>query len=259
MHSLERELSLLLINSGKYLGKIYFTTKILFLAFQEEVTGLRVVAMCNNSTVVACVNRQGGTVSHSLCSLASRLLRWSERLDLHLDTGYLPGQSYVGSGYRGNVVSPPTGGNCSAACMWLSVAGLVNDAPCREASPMLFPRPGSPGGLRMRFAFLGTTWTCTCFHPSSCQMGGGSSQRGPTLSLALVAPLWPEEEWFADLLLPLIVDFLVHLRRDKGLSVSTVKASRSALNSVFALMGLVLSPSREIFYVPQKFLEDRRA
>ena len=31
VHSLERELSLLLINSGKYLGKIYFTTKILFL------------------------------------------------------------------------------------------------------------------------------------------------------------------------------------------------------------------------------------
>ena len=30
MHSLEQELSLLLINSGKYLGKIYFTTKILF-------------------------------------------------------------------------------------------------------------------------------------------------------------------------------------------------------------------------------------
>ena len=30
VHSLERELSLLLINSGKYLGKIYFTTKILF-------------------------------------------------------------------------------------------------------------------------------------------------------------------------------------------------------------------------------------
>ena len=27
VHSLERELSLLLINSGKYLGKIYFTTK----------------------------------------------------------------------------------------------------------------------------------------------------------------------------------------------------------------------------------------
>ena len=30
VHSLERELSLLLINSGKYLGKIYFTTKILY-------------------------------------------------------------------------------------------------------------------------------------------------------------------------------------------------------------------------------------
>ena len=34
VHSLERELSLLLINSGKYLGKIYFTTKILFFMYR---------------------------------------------------------------------------------------------------------------------------------------------------------------------------------------------------------------------------------
>ena len=37
VHSLERELSLLLINSGKYLGKIYFTTKILFFGFFDNV------------------------------------------------------------------------------------------------------------------------------------------------------------------------------------------------------------------------------
>ena len=34
-------------------------------------------------------------MSRSLCSLASRLLRWSERLDFHLDARYLPGQSNV--------------------------------------------------------------------------------------------------------------------------------------------------------------------
>ena len=39
VHSLERELSLLLINSGKYLGKIYFTTKILFF-FCHDVTNV---------------------------------------------------------------------------------------------------------------------------------------------------------------------------------------------------------------------------
>ena len=72
--------------------------KVMFLAlqsFQEEVTGRRVTAMCDNSTVVAYVNKQGRTVSRSLCSLASRLLRWSESLDLHLNVRYLPEQSNV--------------------------------------------------------------------------------------------------------------------------------------------------------------------
>ena len=72
--------------------------KALFLAlqsFQELVAGRRVTAMCDNSTVVAYVNKQGGTVSRSLCSLASRLLKWTESLDVHLDARYLPGQSNV--------------------------------------------------------------------------------------------------------------------------------------------------------------------
>ena len=62
--------------------------KAMFLALQsfwEEVTGRCVTAMCDNSTVVAYVNKQGGTVSRSLCSLASLLLRWTESLDVHLD------------------------------------------------------------------------------------------------------------------------------------------------------------------------------
>ena len=70
----------------------------MFLALQsvqELVTGRRVTAMCYNSMVVAYVNKQGGTVSRSFCSLASRPLRWMESLDVHLDARYLPGQSNV--------------------------------------------------------------------------------------------------------------------------------------------------------------------
>ena len=44
---------------------------------------------------MAYVNKQGGTVSCSLCSLASQLLRWTESLNIHLDAWYLPGQSSV--------------------------------------------------------------------------------------------------------------------------------------------------------------------
>ena len=72
--------------------------KALFLGlqwFREDVIGHHVTAMCDNSTVVAYVNKQGGTVSRALCLLASRLLRWTESFDVHLDARYLPGQDNV--------------------------------------------------------------------------------------------------------------------------------------------------------------------
>ena len=64
-------------------------------AFREDVIGHHVTAMCDNSTVVAYVNKQGGTVSQALCLLTSRLLRWTESFDIHLDARYLPGESNV--------------------------------------------------------------------------------------------------------------------------------------------------------------------
>ena len=42
------------------------------------------------------------------------------------------------------------------------------------------------------------------------------------------------------------MDFLIHLRHDKGLSVSAVKGYSSALNSILALKGRDLASSREI-------------
>ena len=41
------------------------------------------------------VHQQGGTVSRALCLLASRLLRWTESIDIHFDARYLPGQVNV--------------------------------------------------------------------------------------------------------------------------------------------------------------------
>ena len=52
---------------------------------------------------------------------------------------------------------------------------------------------------------------------------------------------------------PVVVDFLIHLRQDKGLSVSAVKGYCSALNSVLALKGWDLAASREITTLLRNF------
>ena len=52
---------------------------------------------------------------------------------------------------------------------------------------------------------------------------------------------------------PVVVDFLIHLRQDKGLSVSAVKGYCSALNSVLALKGQDLAASREITTLLRSF------
>ena len=58
---------------------------------------------------------------------------------------------------------------------------------------------------------------------------------------------------------PMIVDFLVHLHRDKVLSVSAVKGHRAALNSVFALKGMDLADSRPNSMLIRSFLKSVRA
>ena len=57
---------------------------------------------------------------------------------------------------------------------------------------------------------------------------------------------------------PVIADFLVYLRRDKGLSVSAVKGYRSALNSVFTLKGRDLASSTELSMLVRSFVKESR-
>ena len=52
---------------------------------------------------------------------------------------------------------------------------------------------------------------------------------------------------------PRIADFFVHLRRDKGMSVSSIKGYQAALNSVFALKGQDLASSRELRMLIRSF------
>ena len=329
--------------------------KALFLglqAFQEVVAGHHVTAMCDNSTVVAYVNKQWGTVSRSLCLLTSRLLRWTESFDVHLDARYLPGGSNVLADVlsrRGQVVGTEWSlhpqvarallrawGNPSidlfATCLNAKLplyCSLVPDPqvvfedafrhPWDDLDLYAFPpfplvgqviarvqessRVAMTGraslareGVVRRLAastdpttpgstLLGQTASATPLQsvPSrrpraepSCvatlqrhyRKSGFSGRAARVLSGVLreSSSRLYQSRWkifcgwcrgrsvaSVNASVPVVVDFLIHLRQDKGLSISAVKGYCSALNSVLALKGLDLAASREIATLLRSF------
>ena len=304
-------------------------------SFQEVVASRRVTAMCNNVTVVAYINKQGGTVSRSFCSLASRLLRWTESLDVHLDARYLPGQS--------NVLA-------DLLSRWDQVIGTEWSLHPQVARALLRCW-GSPSIdlLATEDAFRHPWDNPDLYTLSFSRKGCSSSQRDPqslhdsgrpplagetvvrrpspstdptTSHAALVgpvvaaSPLQPvptrhpraepscvatlqrllrksgfsrgspiemsgcvrtstsrlyQAKWMlfygwcrgrgvapVNGTIPLIVDFLVHFRLDKGLSVLAVKGYCAALNSVFALKGMDLADTRPISMLIRSFSKSVR-
>ena len=330
--------------------------KALFLAlqaFQEDVAGHHVTAMCDNSTVVAYVNKQGGTVSRPLCLLTSRLLRWTEsfrrpsRSEVSSRRVQRPGRCTQPSraSCRDRVVSPPSGGESTSSYVGQSVDRPVCDLPQREAAPILLACPGSTGRLRgCVSSSLGRPGSLRV--PSLCSGRSGDRSRPAVIAgrddsgrtslaregvvhrlaastdpttpgssllgqAASAAPLQPvpsrrpraepsrvatlkrhyrksgfsgraarvlsgvlresssrlyHSRWKifcgwcrgrsvapVNASVPVVVDFLIHLRQDKGLSVSAVKGYCSALNSVLALKGRDLAASREITTLLRSF------
>ena len=320
--------------------------KALFLAlqaFQEDVAGHHVTAMCDNSTVVAYVNKQGGTVSRPLCLLTSRLLRWTESFDVHLEARYLPGESNVLADLlsrRGQIVGTEWSLHPQVARALLRAWGNPSIdlfATCLNAKLPLYCSlvPDPQAVFEDAFRHPWDDLDLYAFPPFAL-VGRviARVQQSSRVAMTLVAPLWPEKEWFADLLsllgqaasaaplqpvpsrrpraepsrvatlkrhyrklgfsgraarvlsgvlresssrlyqsrwkifcgwcrgrsvapvnasVPVVVDFLIHLRQDKGLSISAVKGYCSALNSMLALKGRDLAASREITTLLRSF------
>ena len=187
--------------------------KALFLAlqaFQEDVAGHHVTVMCDNSTVVAYVNKQGGTVSRPLCLLTSRLLRWTESFDVHLEARYLPGESNVLADVlsrRGQVVGTEWSLHPQVARALLRTWGNPSIdlfATCLNAKLPLYCSlvPDPQAVFEDAFRHPWDDLDLYAFPPFAL-VGRviARVQQSSRVVMTLVAPLWPEKEWFADLLL----------------------------------------------------------
>ena len=187
--------------------------KALFLglqAFREDIIGHHVTAMCDNSTVVAYVNKQGGTVSRALCLLTSRLLRWTESFDVHLDARYLLGESNVLADVlsrRGQVVGTEWSLHPQVARSLLRVWGNPSIdlfATCLNVKLPLYCSlvPDLQTVFQDAFRHPWDDLDLYAFPPFPL-VGRviAHVRESSRVAMTLVAPLWPEKEWFADLLL----------------------------------------------------------
>ena len=187
--------------------------KALFLgiqAFREDVTSHHVTAMCDNSTVLAYVNKQGGTVSRALCLLTSCLLRWTESFDIHLDARYLPGQANVLADLLsrcGQVVETEWSLHPQAARSLLRVWGNPSIdlfATSLNAKLTLYCSlvPDPQAVFEDAFRHPWDDLDLYAFPPFPLVSRVIARVRESSrVAMTLVAPLWPEKEWFADLLL----------------------------------------------------------
>ena len=168
------------------------------------------IALCDTSTVVAYVNKQGGTVSRALCLLTSRLLRWTESFDVHLDARYLPGENNVLADVlsrRGQVVGTEWALHPQVVRALLRAWGnpsidlfetCLNAKLPLYCSLVLDPQAVFEDAFRHPWDDL-DLYT----FPPFALVGRviARVQQSSRVAMTLVAPLWPEKEWFADLLL----------------------------------------------------------
>ena len=167
-------------------------------------------AMCDNLTMVAYVNRQGETVSDSLCSLTKQLLQWTECFDVQLEARYLPGQSNVLADLlsrREQVIGSEWSLHPQVARALLRVWGSPSLDLFATHLNMKLPLycslvPDPQAVFEDAFRLPWDNLDVYAFPPFPLVGRVVARVREtPNLSMTLVAPLWPEKGWFADLLL----------------------------------------------------------
>ena len=212
-HLLDQHVSGVWSDQEKLLHINLFEMKALFFdlqAFREDVVSHHVTAMCDDSMVVALVNKQGGTVSRALCLLASRLLRWTESFDIHLDARYLPGQANVLANVLnrhcqvvGTEWSPHPQVARSLLCVWGNPS-IDLFATCLNAKlPVYYSLVPDPQAI-FEDVFCHPWDDLDLYTFPPFPLVGRVIARvreSSQVAMTLVAPLWSEKEWFADLLL----------------------------------------------------------
>ena len=183
--------------------------------FRQDLMHSVVSIMSDNSTVVAHLRKAGGTRSESLSVLAGEVLRWCEGLSISLRPMFIPG--------RHNAIADVLSRECvgtewslhPVVCRFLfQVWGppqvdLFATALNHRLPLYVSPLPDPKAWRRDAFSFLWEGLDLYAFPPFALLRSVLVRVRDSRcVRVTLVAPLWPQADWF-----PLLLDLLVDLPR----------------------------------------------
>lgn len=183
-------------------------------AFQDRLLGHTVGLMSDNTTVVAYVNKQGGTVSSSLFLLTREVLMWAETHSVSLVARYIPGSRNVVADQlsrRGQVIGTEWSLHPlvtkEAFRLWGAPVVDLFASALNKKLPVYCSLLPDPLALQ-EDAFL-MQWDdldVYAFPPFNLiRRVLNRVLNAQRLRMTLVAPCWPQKEWFPDLL-SLLVD-----------------------------------------------------
>ena len=191
--------------------------------FQHQVEGHQVAVFADNTTALAYLRKEGGTISPSLNREAQDILRWAERIGLSLSPQFILGEQNVVADAlsRASQVIGTEWTLCQdvfnhilerwPATVDLFATSLSHRLPVYY-SPLQDPQSAGTDALLQTWDFQ----QLYAFPPFSLIRRVVNKLLGSRgTDLTLIAPLWPQKEWFPDLLGSLVEPPLVlPLRRD---------------------------------------------
>ena len=182
--------------------------KLGLLHFQDEVQGRTIAVFTDNSTAVAYLKKQGGTVSPLLNLEAQSILRWAEMNEVSLVPQFILGSHNVlaDSLSRKNQVIGSEWTLCQEVVgkllkRWPAIIDLFATS-LNHRLPVYFSPLHDPSSAGTD-AFL-QSWNdlqAYAFPPFAIlRKVINKVKASQGLELTLIAPFWPQKEWFPDLL-----------------------------------------------------------
>ena len=182
-------------------------------AFSQRVENAKVALMSDNTSAVAYLRNQGGTKSLAMSDLATDICLWAEK------RGMTPSRTSEcvsrpsipeGSNPQDRMEPKLDHSRQDISCLGQTICGSVRPKEKHEIGNVRLPHSG---GDVMESGNLVQNWDglyAYAYPPTSLIRACLNKVRTESVEIVLIAPGWPNQEWFPDLL-DLAIDFPITL------------------------------------------------